>query len=87
METHTHTHKHTHTHIYKYIYIYIYILYILIYTNNIHTEHTKHDKIEHKWKHTCMYTYIKPLRPDPTKQSNTPNQILVHVDNTMGSGL
>ena len=54
------TFLHTHTHIYIYIYIYIY-------TNNIHTEHTKHDKIEHKWKHTRIYTYIKPLRPDPTK--------------------
>ena len=38
--------------------------------------HTKHDKTEHTWKHTCIYTYFKPLRRDPTKQSKTPNQIL-----------
>ena len=49
--------------IYIYINIYIYILY----TYNIHTKHTKHDKTKHIWKHTCIYTYIKPLRPDPRK--------------------
>ena len=35
-----------------------------VYAYNIHT---KHDKTEHTWKHTCIYTYIKHLRPDPTK--------------------
>ena len=63
--------------IYIYINIYIYI----------HKKHIKHDKTEHIWKHTCIYTYIKSLRPDPTKQSKTPNQILGYIDKAMGSGL
>ena len=47
--------KHTNTHIHKYIHIYAY---------NIHT---KHGRTEHTWKHIFIHTYIKPLRPDPTK--------------------
>ena len=55
-----------------------------IYIQNIHT---KHARTEHTWKHICIYTYIKPLRPNPTKLSNTPNQFLGMFDNTTGSGL
>ena len=35
-----------------------------IYIQNIHT---KHGRTEHTWKHIFIHTYIKPLRPDPTK--------------------
>ena len=56
------TDEHTYIHIYIYIHKHIHI-----YTYNLHTKHTKHDKTEHTWKHTCIYTYIKPLRSDPTK--------------------
>ena len=44
------------------------------------------DETKHTWNPTCIYIYIKPLRPDPIKQSNMHNQILGY-DNTMGSGL
>ena len=46
-----------------------------IYIQNIHT---KHDKAEHTWN-IHAYIYIKPLRLDPKKQKNTPNQILGYV--------
>ena len=71
MNTHIYTHIQIyiylkHTYIYKYKNIHIQ-KYIHIHAYNIHAKHTKHDKTEHAWKHTCIYTYIKPLRPDPTK--------------------
>ena len=50
-----------------------------MHTTYIQNIYTKHDKTEHKWKHTWIYTYIKPLRSDPTKWSNIPNQILGYV--------
>ena len=59
-----------------YIYTNTYIYMHTIYIQNIHT---KHDKTEHTWKHTCIYIYIKPLRLNPTKQSNILNQILGYV--------
>ena len=33
--------------------------------------HTKHDKTEHKWKYTCIYIYIKPLRLDTKIEKHT----------------
>ena len=59
-----------------YIYINTYIYMHTIYIQNIHT---KHGKTENTWKHTCIYIYIKPLRLNPTKQSNILNQILEYV--------
>ena len=55
-----------HTCIYTYTNIHTHKC-VHIYTYNIHTEHTKHDKTEHIWKHTCIYIYIKPLKPNLTK--------------------
>ena len=72
IDEHAYIYTHTNIHIHKYIHIYMHTTYI----QNIYT---KHDKTEHKWKHTWIYTYIKPLRSDPTKWSNIPNQILGYV--------
>ena len=48
--------------------------------------HTKHDKTEHKWKYTCIYIYIKPLRLDTKNRKTHPIKFLGMFDNTMGSG-
>ena len=61
----THTNIHIHkTYIYIYIYIYIYTYaYIYMHTIYIQNIHTKHDKTELTWKHTCSVHIFSVLIP------------------------